>query len=505
MADRAQPSICGPGHTLSAAVACAPLGVMARKMTVLGATACLAAFAASSIEAGGGRLRTYSTSRTIPLRTALVDPSLFSGAQHDTAFARSRAAGASSVRLTVPWRAIAPEMPPPGFVASDPTSPGYSWTGFDAIVTSAVTAGLTPILNVAGTPTWAYANKPKGVNAGTPDISALSDFAEALAIHYDGRVPGVPSVGIYEVWNEPNLSLYLSPVSASTYRDMVNAVAGAVHAVDSANLVVAGGLAPYGHRKSKNQEWYATAPLAFMRSLLCVSKGSHPHSTCRAQIDFDVWSHHPYTPYIHGGPFARAQVSGDVELGDLPRMRAVLKTGVRLGHVVSARPAQFWVTEFGWNTNPPRKHSPPLGLAARWTAESLHQMWLSGVSLVTWFLLEDLPSPSYYKSGLFFHASSVGQARPKPMRTAFRFPFVAYRHGSRVRVWGRDATSDMQFVTVQRRQGIKGRWRTVARVRSNDNGIFKATLELKSSKKDWLRAIADGSGTSLAFSLRRGT
>jgi hypothetical protein len=182
-------------------------------------------------------------------------------------------------------------------------------------------------------------------------------------------------------------------------------------------------------------------------------------------------------------------------------MRSLLQAGVRLHHVVSAHPVQFWVTEFGWNTNPPRKHSPSLGLAARWTAESLHQMWLSGVSLVTWFLLDDLPRPSYYQSGLFFHSPSVEQARPKPMRTAFRFPFVAYRHGSSVSVWGRDATSDQELVTVQRRHGKKGAWRTVARVRSNGYGIFKATVKLKTSQADWLRAIAQGSGKSLAFSL----
>ena len=87
------------------------------------------------------------------------------------------------------------------------------------------------------------------------------------------------------------------------------------------------------------------------------------------------------------------------------------------------------------------------------------------------------------------------------MRTAFRFPFVAYLHRSTVSVWGRVATSDKQLVTVQRRHGKKGRWRTVARVRSNGYGIFKATLKLTASKKDWLRAIATGSGKSLAFSL----
>src|SRR5207247_1282705 len=135
----------GPGQPRSG-LACCTLGVTARHLTVLGAIACLAALTASGIQAGGTRSRTYSTSRTIPLRTALVDPYLFRSAQHNKAFARSRAAGATYVRLIVPWRAIAPRTRPIGFVAGDPTSPGYSWTGFDAIVESAVSAGLTPIL-----------------------------------------------------------------------------------------------------------------------------------------------------------------------------------------------------------------------------------------------------------------------------------------------------------------------------------------------------------------------
>ena len=124
---------------------------------------------------------------------------------------------------------------------------------------------------------------------------------------------------------------------------------------------------------------------------------------------------------------------------------------------------QFWVTEFGWDTNPPRKHAASLSLAARWTAESLHQMWLSGVSLVTWFLFEDYPSPSPYQSGLYFHAASLANARAKPGRTAFRFPFVAYLgKKSTVSVWGRDATSDKETVTIQLRHGKSGKWRTVA-------------------------------------------
>jgi hypothetical protein len=425
-----------------------------------------------------------------------VDPPVFNSAQQAKAFTLTRAAGATFVRLYANWQVIAPAARPDGFVATDPASPGYSWTQLDATVEAAEAAGLTPILDIMGIPGWAYANRPNPPNAGTPKAAALGDFATAIASRYDGAQG--PPVHVFQVWNEPNLSLYLGPVSASVYRGMVNAVADAVHAVDAANLVVAGGLDPFGRPESGKQQVYAAAPLKFMRSILCLSKGKHPHPTCSNPVHFDVWSHHPYT---FGGPFAKAKLPDDVELGDLPRMHALLKAGVRLHHVLSARQVQFWVTEFGWDTNPPRRGAASPGLAGRWTAESLHQMWLSGVSLVTWFLLEDYVTPSQYQSGLYFHSSSLSHARPKAVLTAFRFPFVAYLSRARVSIWGRDATSTKRLVTIQRRHGIHGHWRTVARISSNRNGIFQAKLKLRATKHDRLRAIAPGSGKSLAFSL----
>jgi len=418
------------------------------------------------------------------------------------AFALAAQTGATYVRQQVSWQAIAPASRPSGFLSSDPTSPGYSWASLDDTVEAAEAAGLTPILDITSPPGWGYRTLPEGVNGGTPDVAALRDFATALATHYDGLTPGVPAEHVFQVWNEPNNSMDLNPASASTYRAMVNAVADGVHGVDPTNLVVAGGLDPFGHPRSKKQQWYSVAPLAFMRSVLCVSKGVHPHATCHDPARFDVWSHHPYT---FGGPFGKARLADDIELGDLPRMRALLQAGVRLHHVISANPVQFWVTEFGWDTSPPRAHAASLGLASRWTAESLHQMWLSGVSLVTWFLLEDFPSPSPYQSGLYFNSSSIENARAKPVSTAFRFPFVAYlgKKKTTVSVWGRDATSDKETVRIQLRHGKSGAWRSVALVSANANGIFQATVKLKATKKDWLRASATGSRNSLAFSLTR--
>jgi hypothetical protein len=376
--------------------------------------------------------------------------------------------------------------------ASDPNWSGYKWDWTDSKVKAAAEAGLTPYLQIGSTPGWAAAGK-----STTPKVALLGQFAKAIALHYDGK-HGVPAVHVFQVWNEPNLSQDLSPVKAATYRSMVNAVANSVHAVGKTNLVIAGGLDPFGN---KAKTWHSVSPLAYMRSLLCLSKGTHPHRTCKNQVHFDIWSHHPYS---FNGPFGHATRPDDVSLGDLPKMRTLLRAAVKTHRIVSSHPVQFWVTEFSWDTKPPRRHAAPVGLASRWTAEAMYQMWRSGVSLVTWFGLEDKGGKSPYQSGLFFHASSLARAKAKPVRTAFRFPFVAYLgSGKTVSVWGRDATSNTQLVTIQRRHGKRGPWRAVARVRSNRTGIFRANLRLAASTKDWLRATAAGSGNSLGFSLTR--
>ena len=441
------------------------------------------------------QLHTYITPGTLPLRTSLLDPFTFTGADQAAAFGMARSAGASYIRLVVPWSQIAPTARPSDFVPTDPDSPYYSWAWLDGSVTAIEANGMQPILDITTAPAWALVRQSEGRKAGAPSASALADFAEAVALRYDG-LDGEPPVHVFQVWNEPNLSLDLSPVrAASVYRGMVNAFATAVHGVDPANLVVAGGLDPFENLAS---DFVSQAPLAFMRSFLCLSKGAHPHATCSTKVQFDVWAHHPYT---FGGPFGHAKRTDDVSLGDLPKMRALLRAGERLHRIVSSHSVQFWVTEFGWDTNPPRKHGVPLGLDARWTAESLYQMWHSGVSLATWFLLQDQPTPSPYQSGLFFHSKSLGLARAKPMRTAFRFPFVAYLGKGTVRIWGRDATSTKEVVTIQRRHGTHGGWRAVANIRTNRYGIFVAKLRLKAVATDWLRATASGSGYSLAFSL----
>jgi hypothetical protein len=92
------------------------LRVSRRSWSVVGAAfcVCVAALAqgTASLASSGGRdrtapraeqVRTYTTKGTLPLQTALLDPFTFTGVQQPTALKMASAAGASYIRLVVPW------------------------------------------------------------------------------------------------------------------------------------------------------------------------------------------------------------------------------------------------------------------------------------------------------------------------------------------------------------------------------------------------------------------
>jgi len=441
-------------------------------------------------------LLTYSTGATLPLRTALTDP-IFQGTQESTAYAMAHSAGATYARLTLHWSAIAPKtLPTKGFVPTDPKSTYYHWGAVDASVAAANAHGITPILNIVSPPTWGYSVKPGSWTGGSPNVTMLGQFATAAAKHYNNTT--APFAHIFTVWNEPNYTKNLYPQSETYYLSMVNTVAAAVHAVNPTDLVGAGELAPVKNATSISGPNHAIPPITFMQKMFCLTATTPVHRTCSTKATFDIWVHHPYSD---NGPFGTSKVTGGVELGDLPKMYALLQKAVKLGAISSAKPVQFWATEIGWSSNPPNAKGAPIALEARWVAESMYQMWHSGVTLGSWFLLQDEPSWTAFQSGLYLRSPTLATAVAKPLLTPFRFPFVAYlKSAGTVFVWGRDATSNLQNVTIQREIG-NGPWSTVATITTNSFGIFQATLPLGATTKYSLRAIAPGSGTARPFAL----
>jgi hypothetical protein len=472
----------------------------------LGTCLVLTAFTSTSTSGRGDRPSAGSAgSKTVasplftgPLDTALVDVSPFTSPEAPLNFRRVRAAGARAVRLIVFWRFVAPEgnsrLKPPGFDATNPAAIDYQWDVIDHQVTLAVQNGLQPIVGIQNAPEWAERSREGAPGTRTPDPAELAAFARAAARRYNGSFQGLPRVRYWQAWNEPNLSIFMSPQSAEHYRRMVNAFASAVRGVRSDNLVVAGGLAPFGYKG------VAVPPFEFMRDLLCVSAGANPRATCGDRISFDVWTHHPYTT---GGPTRKAQNPGDASLGDLPQMRRVLEAAVRAGHVSSRGKVRFWVTEFSWDSSPPDPIAVPSQLHARWVAEGLYRMWQSGVTLVTWFSLRDeLLSESEFQSGLYVRGgTSYASARPKLALRAFRFPFVAFPGGrGTVFVWGRTPSGRPGAVLVERKTGSG--WALVGRLTANRYGIFSRRFPGRFAGP--LRSrLASGKDTSVPFSLTK--
>ena len=411
-----------------------------------------------------------------PLRTAVFEP----GQETPLVSARARAAGATAIRVSLDWSAVAPASRTAGFRPTDPADVAYRWERFDPQITSAVEAGLEPILTVVGAPAWAQDAQVQNEAAVKPDPAELGRFAVAVARRYSGTFEDLPRVRYWQVWNEPNISLFFRPqfvngrpFSPGWYRRMVNEMSAAVKRVHADNLIIAGGTAPFRditpEVQKVDQQW---GPLDFMRELLCLSRSLE--RKCKQRVRFDIWSHHPYTS---GGPTHHAALPDDVSLGDLPEMRRVLDAGVDAGNIVSKKPVRFWVTEFSWDSRPSDPKGVPTRLHTRWVAESLYRMWSSGVSLVTWFLLRDQPlSTSFYQSGLYYRGSTIERDRPKPALRAFRFPVVAIPDGRRVIVWGRTPAGLRGRVVVE--QSFRGGWRRLALLTTDRHGIFQRRFEI---------------------------
>jgi len=394
--------------------------------------------------------------------------------QAATAWAAERAIHGSYVRVGVPWAQLVHDaknsQPPAGFNQADPGSPGYDWSRVDDAVRSVAAHHKKIIFVTQGAPQWAIGPGSPGPNVGqgawNPNPDMFSQFIHAAAIRYSGHFPdpmkrgaSLPRVRYWEPWNEPNIPGFFSaPDPVSAYRVLLNRAYAALKAIHRDNLVILGGLAPVKPFPD------SFTPLDFAASVLCMRRvGTHFRAArgCHQRANFDALGIHSYT--LGATPTRHAAIPGDTFPADIGEAHNLVQAEDRLhgGH------HQTWVTEFAWFTNPP---NPRFGdsdaKAARYVAYSMYEMWKSGVSVVIWFTVIDLPpSESDAGRGLYY---APGQ--PKLDLQAFTFPVIAsvrHRHGF---VWGRAPVSHSVRVVVQRSVG--GRWRTVARTRSGSDGVF---------------------------------
>ncbi len=388
-----------------------------------------------------------------PLMLGFFD-SAFTGPDGAVWLQRAAAAGSDVVRFNIGWVAPDTPAPPANFDPSNPADPNYDFTDADAAVREATAAGLRVILDFTGAPQWAEGpGIPADATPGTwrPRSQAIEDYAIALATRYSGDFPDptdpfrmLPKVWAFQLWNEPNLPEYLEPQwvgqtaqAPIIYRQMLNAFYAGVKSVDPSALVVTAGTAPFGDPGPGGQR---IMPALFWRDLLCLQQvGNGLVGTgCKAPAHFDVLAHHPYSV---GAPDTQALNADDVSMPDIGKLTVLLRAAERTGGALPHIHHQIWVTETGYNTDPPNPGSVPLAEDRRWLAQALELLWSQGVSLITWdTIVDSAPVPSYSlttQSGVYFL-----DGQPKPALAAFSFPLVVWRKGgSEVEVWGRAPTA----------------------------------------------------------------
>ncbi len=403
----------------------------------------------------------------------------------------AKSEGAAVVRRDVNWDEVAPAVRPPGFVASDPASPGYDWTATDAIVRSLRSAGLPVLIDIGYAPAWAEGRgQPAGGVVGTwrPDPGALAAFAHAAAVRYSGRFPdpmhpgqSLPAVHYWQAWNEPNLGYHLAPqwmkrdghqvaVSPDMYRQMLNAFYPAVKRVSASDVVLAAGTAPYGDDPGGDR----MRPVAFERALFCLRDDASLRAIrCPSATHLDAIDQHLY-PYL--GPDWHATNPDDIAVPDVHRLVSVLHAAQNAGRVLPRGRKRVWVTEIQWDSRPPDPQGVPQAKHAQWLEEALYALWRQGVDTVLWWQLVDQPPvPDYastYQGGLF-----DVRWRPKPAAAAFRFPFVVQRlKPGYVRVWAYPPVAGKLALQVHQH----GQWAIVRRLAVRSHHVSLITLRLSS-------------------------
>jgi hypothetical protein len=401
--------------------------------------------------------------------------------------ARTAATGARTVSLEIDWSDAQPKAPSKGTHPASPRDPQYNYGYIDGVLRKFEGTRIEPMLLITDAPRWAQAAGGTAAEYADgsyePNDGALQSFVEALARRYSGTFPDplhrgrkLPQVRYFQAWAEANMGIHMSPQwvragngwanpSPLIYRRLLNAFYAGVKAGNPKAQVVFTGLESYGDAPGGRR----TSPVTFLRSVLCLNTAL-VKQPCADPAHFDILASDPYEV---GSPNTPALSADDASAPDLAKLKRVMNAAIAAHTVVPAASKPLWVTEFGYESNPPNRTAgtPSLGTQARWLDESFYLFWRQGVSSVMWYLIRDQTGSfaTHYFSGIYFH-----DGRAKPALTAYRFPLAVMPNGNSGQVWGIAPATGK--VAVQRRAG-KG-WVTVFSVRANAGSVFTGSVAL---------------------------
>jgi hypothetical protein len=313
-------------------------------------------------------------------------------------------AGASVIHTTASWAGIAPTKPAN---AANGDDPAYRLADLDELVFQSGIYGLRVMIDINGTPKWA--NGGKAPNVMPRRLGDLTAFAKMLATRYNGR-HGHGTVGLWSVWNEPNLQLFLTPqfspsrtvtafktvkgkrvkykktvftvVGPANYAKLFKAAYAGIKSGNSLSKVAIGETSARGRDKPLSGVSASLAPATFAKYLAKVPG-----------LKFDAWAHHPY-PTSPNLPPTQAVRYPNVVLLTMPRFEKDLKTYFH-------RSVPVWITEYGHETKPPDPRGVSYATQAKYAVQALNIAKNDpNVQMFIWFVFHD-SAGNPWQSGLY--------------------------------------------------------------------------------------------------------
>jgi hypothetical protein len=460
---------------------------MGRRSTlaVLCAALALAAVGAPAADAGSRQV------------TVMQDDALL--LRHDSA-TRARTLdemdrlGADVVKVQVYWNEIAPQgrRKPEDFDATDPA--GYAWGAYDEIVQGILDRGMRPFLALGNrAPDWATARRGRYRGTYRPSAREFGLFARAAGERYSGAYGGLPRVDLWSIWNEPNLFSWLAPqrardgtpLSPAIYRELYLAGHKGLRSTGHAgDTILLGELMPLGAGSPRK-----VPPLEFLREVACLDRDFRPFRGRAARvrgcggagrIPTSGIAHHPYTP---GGGVHAPGKRDEAPIAQLGRLTGTLDAIARRGRLPRRLPV--WITEFGFQTNPP----DPFQFAIRRVPGLMDESeWIAfrnrRVRSYSQYSIRDDPPREGGSSFLAYSSFQMGlrfrNGRKKPgVYEAFPMPaFVRLLGGNRVEVFGglRPGGATRASIAARVRGGS---YRSVGSAPLNSAGYFRKVFRVR--------------------------
>jgi hypothetical protein len=313
--------------------------------------------------------------------------------------------GASIMRLLVQWDQVAPQRPAD---ASDPFDPAYKLDDVDEALRNAQEDDMEVMLTISGTPSWANGGKTQ--NHMPQRLADLTAFARAIAARYSGRYAGYPFVHFWSVWNEPNLTQFLTPqfnsrgksVAPANYAKLYAAAYAGIKAGNPLALVAIGETSARGTDKPGG-----------IRPVHSPGKFAELVAKANPRLKFDAWAQHPY-PTNPGSPPTQLLKWPNVSLKSFPRFEKSLNTWFR------RKSTPIWITEYGYQTRPPDSLGVPYSTQSKYIAQAIAlAKSYPYVPMFIWFVYQDDPGQPW-ESGLYTQGGAPKGTSPTRFGTSAR-------------------------------------------------------------------------------------